>query len=47
MPDLADYKEPYLLLMRAVEASIRILEEAQLQCEELIIRDENDPPPSF
>ena len=48
MPDFPDYKEPYLILMRATEQAIRTLTEAQLRCEELIIRDEDgdDCPPT-
>ena len=34
---MADYKEIYLKLFRATEKAMRILEDAQLECEELYI----------
>lgn len=34
---MADYKEMYYTLFRATEKAIRILEDAQLECEELYI----------
>ena len=35
--DDADYKEMYLIMMRASEKAIRILIEAQQKCEELYL----------
>lgn len=40
--DVVDYKEAYLCLMRSVERAERILIDAQRQCEELIIRDQDE-----
>ena len=37
---MPDYKELYLQLMRATEKSIRILVEAQQNCEEKILQEE-------
>ena len=34
---MLDYKEMYLKLFRATEKAMRILEDAQLECEELYI----------
>ena len=34
---MADYKEMYLHLFREVEKAIRILQQAQLDCEEIYI----------
>ncbi len=34
---MPDYKEMYLKLFRATEKAMRILEDAQLECEELYI----------
>lgn len=34
---MPDYKEMYLKLFRATENAMRILEEAQLECEEMYI----------
>lgn len=36
---MPDYKELYLQMMRATEKSIRILVEAQQNCEEQILRE--------
>lgn len=41
---MADYKEMYLKLFRATEKAMRILEDAQLECEELYI---SDPEPEI
>ena len=44
-----DYKEMYLLLMRASEKAIRILVDAQRECEELYLNagePETDEPPT-
>lgn len=40
---MADYREMYLHLMRETEKAVRILIEAQRECEEMYIRD-SDPP---
>lgn len=37
MISMPDYKEMYLKLFRATENAMRILEEAQLECEEMYI----------
>ena len=37
---MPDYKEMYLHLMRETEKTIRILEKAQQDCEELYVGDE-------
>ena len=37
---MPDYKEMYLTMMRATEKAIRILIEAQQQCEELYLREQ-------
>lgn len=45
---MADWKEMYLTMFRAAEKAIRILEEAQRECEELYMRDgdgDDDAPP--
>ncbi|MBQ9492930.1 MAG: hypothetical protein IJR54_04255 [Oscillibacter sp.] len=45
---MADWKEMYLKMFRASEKAIRILEAAQLECEELYMRDgdgEDECPP--
>lgn len=39
---MADYKEMYLIMMRATEKAIRILIEAQQQCEELYLQEESE-----
>lgn len=39
---MPDYKELYLKMMRASEEAIRILIEAQQECEELYLQDEED-----
>lgn len=36
---MPDWKEMYLSLMRDTERAIRILEEAQLRCEEMYVQD--------
>ena len=36
---MADWKEMYLKMFRATEKAMRILEAAQLECEELYMRD--------
>ena len=38
---MPDWKELYLTLMRDTEKAIRILEEAQLKCEELYLQEED------
>lgn len=44
---MPDYQEMYLLLMRETEKAIRILVQAQQDCEELYLRDcETDAPPA-
>ncbi len=46
---MPDWKELYLTLMRDTEKAIRILEAAQLKCEELYLQEEDPrapPPPS-
>ena len=41
---MPDYKEMYLKLMRETEKAIRILQQAQLDCEELYLQStENEP----
>lgn len=45
---MADWKEMYLKMFRASEKAMRILEEAQLECEEMYMRDgdgEDECPP--
>ena len=37
---MPDYKEMYLTMVRETEKAIRILEAAQLRCEELYIQSE-------
>ena len=40
---MPDYKEMYLVMARAAERAIRILIDAQRQCEEIYVRaDETD-----
>ena len=39
---MADYKEMYLKMMRASEEAIRILVQAQRECEEMYLSDESD-----
>jgi len=39
---MPDYKEMYLKLMRETEKAIRILEQAQLDCEELYLQSEDE-----
>ena len=36
---MADWKEMYLTMVRATEKAMRILEAAQLECEEMYMRD--------
>ena len=36
---MADWKEMYLTMFRATEKAMRILEAAQLECEEMYMRD--------
>ncbi|MBQ9521477.1 MAG: hypothetical protein IJR72_02775 [Oscillospiraceae bacterium] len=36
---MADWKEMYLKMFRASEKAMRILEEAQQECEEMYMRD--------
>ena len=36
---MADWKEMYLKMFRASEKAMRILEAAQLECEEMYMRD--------
>ena len=43
--DDADYKEMYLIMMRASEKAIRILIEAQQKCEELYLNPKKPKPP--
>jgi beta-xylosidase len=43
--DDADYKEMYLIMMRASEKAIRILIEAQQTCEELYLNPKKKEPP--
>ena len=48
---MADWKEMYLTMFRATEKAMRILEAAQLKCEEMYMRDgdgddETPPEPS-
>jgi len=38
---MSDYREMYLIMMRAAEKAIRILIEAQQKCEELALADDN------
>ena len=38
---MADYKAMYLKMMRASEQAIRILIEAQQECEEMYLAEEN------
>jgi hypothetical protein len=40
--DMADYKEMYLKMMRASEDAIRILVQAQQECEEMYLSAESD-----
>ena len=40
--NMPDYKEMYLKLMRETEKAIRILEQAQLDCEELYLQSEDE-----
>jgi len=41
---MPDYKEMYLKLIRETEKAIRILQQAQLDCEELYLQStENEP----
>ena len=40
---MADYREMYLHLMRETEKALRILIQAQRDCEELYLRD-SEPP---
>lgn len=40
---MADYQEMYLHLTREVEKALRILIEAQRECEEMYIRDGGPP----
>ena len=39
---MADYKEMYLKMMRASEEAIRILVQAQQECEEMYLSAESD-----
>ena len=39
---MPDYKEMYLKLMRETEKAIRILEQAQLDCEEFYLQSEDE-----
>ena len=39
---MPDYKEMYLKLMRETEKAIRILQQAQLDCEELYLQSTED-----
>ncbi len=39
-----DYKEMYLKMVRATEQAIRILIEAQQECEEMYLNEEEDNP---
>ena len=40
---MADYKEMYLKMMRASEEAIRILIQAQQECEEMYLAAEEEP----
>lgn len=40
---MADWKEMYLKMFRASEKAMRILEEAQRECEEMYMRDGDGP----
>lgn len=40
---MADYKEMYLKMMRATEQAMRILVEAQRECEEMFLDGEESP----
>lgn len=42
-----DYKEMYLEMMRASEAAIRILVEAQQKCEEMYVDAKEEPVCSY
>lgn len=45
---MAEWKEMYLKMFRASEKALRILEAAQLECEEMYMRDgdgEDECPP--
>lgn len=44
---MADYREMYLHLMRETEKAIRILIQAQQDCEELYLRDGGSAPLVF
>ena len=39
---MPDYKEMYLKMVRAAEKATRILIEAQQECEELFLQDEEE-----
>ena len=41
---MPDYKEMYLNLMRATEDAIRILIQAQKECEEMYLSADDDDP---
>lgn len=41
-----DYKELYLKMVRAAEKAIRMLIEAQRECEELYLRTNDEEEPS-
>lgn len=43
---MPDYKEMYLHLMRETEKSIRILIEAQQECERMYLEAEDPAPPA-
>ena len=43
---MPDYKEMYLHLMRETEKSIRILIEAQRECERMYLEVEDSAPPA-
>ena len=40
---MADWKEMYLTMVRASEKALRILEEAEQECEEMYMRDGDGP----
>lgn len=43
MTEEPDYKEMYFKMVRATEKAVRILIEAQRECEDIYLRSENEP----
>lgn len=43
MTEEPDYKEMYFKMVRATEKAVRILIEAQRECEDIYLRSESEP----